>query len=67
MSPGTRFDQSPAYAEPGYAMNVTLEIRVASNDNPVAHPGIDRFATKYRSVEFCRRENRSPIDTSAAM
>ncbi len=48
-------------------MNVTLEIRVANSDSPVAHPGIERLATKYRSVEFCRRENRSPIQTRAAM
>src|ERR1700730_2000023 len=46
ISPGTIKDQSPAYADPGYAINVTLVIIVASSDNPMAHPGMERFATK---------------------
>jgi hypothetical protein len=48
-------------------MKVTLLISVASRDIPMAHPGMLRLATKYRSVEVWRREKRTPMDTRAAM
>jgi hypothetical protein len=48
-------------------MNVTLLISVASSERPIAQAGTLRFATKYRSVDVCRLEKRTPNPARTAM
>jgi len=53
-----QFEEKPS---PGYARKVTLLIRVARMDMPIAQEGNFPFALKYVLVLFCRLENRRPM------
>ena len=66
MNPGTNWFQLPLNAAPGYAMNVMLLIIVANTESPIAQCGTERRATKYASVEVCRRANHKPMNATAA-